>query len=266
MKKTAVYMLLAAFIMLMASCKKDETTNEYKAKAVVEAYLLAGQIIRVYITKEILCISTADTAEALDALTVKIIHNDNTYILTAKGSGNYVSDSTLIVTEGDTYKLEFEYDNNIISSSTTIPSKPTGLTASATSITVEAFDPTGGTLPSFPDPIELTWNNMDNNYFLIVVQNVETSLDPINDTINDRPPAFRNEPAQISSYNIMPMSFIYYGTHHILLYKLNPEYALLYNDNGNNSQNLTTPVSNITNGLGIFTGINADSVIVEVTQ
>jgi len=253
-------------MLTVLSCEKNQTANEYKAKAVVEAYLMANQTMRVHITKEILCTSAADTAETLDALTVKIIHNDNIYILTAKGSGNYVSDSTLIVTEGDTYKLEFEYDNNIISSSATIPSKPTGLTTSATSISVVAFDPSGGTMPTFPDPIKLTWNNPDNNYFLIVVKNVETSLDPINDSINDKPHAFRNEPSQINSYEIQAMSFIYYGTHHILLYKLNPEYALLYNDNGNNSQNLTTPVSNITNGLGIFTGINADSVTVEVTN
>ncbi|NJO24567.1 MAG: hypothetical protein HC867_00495 [Bacteroidia bacterium] len=45
---------------------------------------------------------------------------------------------------------------------------------------------------------------------------------------------------------------------------MQPEYAALYNSNGNSSQNLTTVPTNVQNGLGIFTGVNADTVFVTV--
>lgn len=265
MRKSINYII---FIVLLAAiaCKK-EGSSEYTAKPVVEAYLMAGQPIHLHITKEILYTASTDSVETIDNLQVKIIHKNSQYLLLATGSGEYVSDSTYKVIEGDTYDLEFEYNNMTVTATTIIPSKPSGLTSSADSITIEPRDTTSHTMPTFPDPIALTWNNPSLDYFLVVVKNTETIETPINTrSEGGRPRTFRNEPSQINSYDIQAMSFIYYGLHHIILYKLNTEYALLYKDNGNNSQNLTKVTSNINNGLGIFTGINADSVAVKVIQ
>jgi hypothetical protein len=52
----------------------------------------------------------------------------------------------------------------------------------------------------------------------------------------------------------------------LILYHLNADYAALYNDTGNSSQNLTNPTTNIENGLGIFTGINADTLLLNVIK
>jgi hypothetical protein len=54
--------------------------------------------------------------------------------------------------------------------------------------------------------------------------------------------------------------------HAVILYKLNPEYSTLYDDSGNSSINLKAPYSNITNGLGIFTGMNADTLYLNVKK
>jgi hypothetical protein len=61
------------------------------------------------------------------------------------------------------------------------------------------------------------------------------------------------------------MAFEYLGTHRIILYRILPDYSALYDVNSNSSQNLTSPDSDIENGLGIFTGINADTLWVEVS-
>jgi hypothetical protein len=68
--------------------------------------------------------------------------------------------------------------------------------------------------------------------------------------------AFRKEPNQSNETELSSRDFQYYGNHSIELYHLNPDYAALYNSNSTSSQNLTNPITNVENGLGIFTGIN----------
>jgi hypothetical protein len=261
MKK--IFWLLMIIFPIMNSCKKN-SSDYYTAKAIVEAYLTPNQTVSLHLSSEIMYM-TSDSAAGLDNLTPIISCNGQSYQLTSSGNGYYISDTTLHIIEGNTYSLEFIYKGVTVSSSTVIPTKPSGFAASGTSIVVQQFDPNSGTMPTFPDPIELTWNNPNHDYYMIVVRNIESTLVPT-DTANVNKPAFRTQPTQSNTYKIQPMQFKYYGTHDIILYKLNPEYAALYNDNGSNSLNLTSPESNINNGWGIFTGINADTLQIEVTN
>jgi len=256
-------LLIFFFLLIIISCKKTET-NYSSAKPVVESYLAPNKLVNVYITKEILFSST-DTLQPINNLNVFILCNNVRYELFSSGSGNYVSDTSLHIIPGNTYTLEFEYNNLIVTASTIIPSKPTGFTESGDSIVVQQFDPNSQTMPTFPDPIELNWDNSNHDYYIIVVNNIESTLVPT-DTVNSNKPAFRTQPTQSNLYKIQAMQFKYYGTHNVILYKLNSEYAALYNDNGSNSLNLSSPVSNINNGLGIFTGINADTLNIEVAE
>jgi hypothetical protein len=260
--KKIIWMLILIFP-LMNSCKKN-SSDDYTAKAIVEAYLTPGKTVSLHLTSEIMYM-TSDSAIGLDNLAPIISCNGQSYQLTSSGNGYYVSDTTLHIIEGNTYNLEFIYNGVTVSSSTVIPTKPSGFEASGTSIVVQQFDPNSGTMPTFPEPIELTWDNPNHDYYMIVVRNIESTLVPT-DTVNANKPAFRTQPTQSNTYKIQPMQFKYYGTHNIILYKLNPEYAALYNDNGSNSLNLTSPESNIDNGWGIFTGINADTLQIEVTN
>ena len=50
----------------------------------------------------------------------------------------------------------------------------------------------------------------------------------------------------------------------MVLYKVNPEYAALYEDPGDNSLTIKTPFSNIENGLGIFTAVHSDILYIDV--
>jgi hypothetical protein len=50
------------------------------------------------------------------------------------------------------------------------------------------------------------------------------------------------------------------------LFKVNSEYNNLYNNRGQSSLNLTNPPTNIINGFGIFTAMNADTVGVKVVK
>jgi hypothetical protein len=263
MKKQYLLYALIVCCTAITSCTKDSGSVS-APKAIVEAYLAPNSVASVHITTEILY-TTSDTSAGIENLNVVISCNGISYTLASQGNGYYVADTSLHIVVGNTYTLEFTYNDEIVSSSTVIPAKPTAYTASASSITVQQFDPNSGTMPTFPDPIELDWDNANHDYYLIVVKNIESTLVPT-DTVNINNRAFRTEPTQSNTYKIQAMQFKYYGTHQVILYKLNAEYAALYNDNGSNSLNLTSPVTNITNGFGIFTGINADTLYIEVTN
>jgi hypothetical protein len=78
-------------------------------------------------------------------------------------------------------------------------------------------------------------------------------------------PNFVSGPDQGNSKEINFGEFKYYGKNALLLYRVNTDYAALYNSSGSNSQNLTIVPTNVVNGLGIFTGINlADTLFVKV--
>lgn len=52
----------------------------------------------------------------------------------------------------------------------------------------------------------------------------------------------------------------------IILYHVLPDYASLYEENTTSSKNLTNPSTSITNGYGIFTGLNSDTLYIDAEE
>ena len=88
----------------------------------------------------------------------------------------------------------------------------------------------------FQIQLKISWSNPDSSNYIVVVENIEENPEPI--LTGDQPPPslFLNKPTQGSTYEIPLGSFSYYGTHRILLYHVNPDYALLYEDQETSSQ------------------------------
>lgn len=256
-----VSMLSSVFLLI--GCDK-ENTGTGNTKPVVEAYLQPGQTVSVTITREIPYGTDGTGNYALTDLQVMITNNGNTYTLNHVGDGIY-QNAVIPVIAGDTYSLSFDYSNQAVTASTTVPDKPYGFTSSATSITIPSFgNGSPGTIPTFPDPIDLNWRNPNGDYHFVVVKSAEIDPDEITTSSNLRP-NFTTSPAQGSSQEINFGEFKYYGRNAIILCKVLPDYVALYNSNGSSSQNLTAVPSNINNGLGIFTSINtADTLYITV--
>ena len=269
MKKVFIVQII---LFLLSACEKTAltTASDSVKRPVVEAYLVAGQTPVVKITYQLALGSSDTLLQPIQNLDVFIETDGESHTFSYSASDSlYHADIPWTVETGKTSQLRFAYEGETISAETSVPEKPSGFTLSASSITIEPFgDPgSGGGMPSFPDPIEINWENTDGAYYLIVVNNLETDPESIFEEMDDRPrPSFRTEPEQNSTYELGFQSFSYYGTHQIILYKLNAEYAALYDDNGNSSQNLSTPYTNVLGGLGIFTGINSDTLSITVTQ
>lgn len=258
--------------LLLNACT-DSDQLQFNDVPVVESYLTSNKPVSLQISrKTAFDENVALSADDINALHVKIKYDNQSRIIPAAGEGLY-TDLAFIPQEGTIYQLEFSFNNKTVTSSTQIPSKPLGFEQSVTTIEVQGMTfggGFGGARPEMPDPVKLTWTNDDAGYYMVVIENIETAPIAINDFGSDEEDGprrvFRNEPTQSNQYEIAAMNFQYYGRHRLILFHLNAEYAALYNDNGTTSQNLTNPITNVENGLGIFTGINADTLMINVTE
>jgi hypothetical protein len=264
---------------LLSGCTETNRVINSNQKPVIEAFLAPGKPVSLKLTTVIGYTDAADSiARPIDGQTIQIrVSDGNIFTLKGVGEGLYESANNELVSFGLTYTLDFTYNDLPISATTTIPTRPTGFTLSRNIIYRSKVDLSSGTgggfRPGSEDrtPIEAAWNNPAGEYHFIALINTETTPEAIvilpTDTDNNRFPInrrFNNEPTTANISNIQPQSFQYFGKHYAVLYRLNPDYAALYKSGGTTTQNISTPPTSITNGLGIFTGVNADTLIVNV--
>ncbi|WP_337040529.1 DUF4249 family protein [Emticicia sp. 17c] len=261
----------------LLSCTETNTVVNPGEKPIVEAYLAPGHPVSLKVFTEIPYAETSEgVSEPINGLSIKITGSSGkTFLLQAKGEGIYESKATeLIEAAGSRYKMEFDYMGRTISAETEIPEKPIGFTISTHEISRTQVNLSSGGFPGGGGggfgginntPIELSWSNPENLYHFIAVENTETSpeqiiIPPTGSSFPTMRFRFTNEPLLGTHNNIQPQSLEYFGNYDVILYRINPDYSALYQSSGTTTQNLSTPPSSITNGLGIFTGINADTL------
>jgi hypothetical protein len=283
--KIMKYLFLSIFIALTAqSCVEINDITAAGEKPIIEAYLAPGQPVSMKVFTEIPYSTTDSTfSEPIKGLQIFVKDNasGNEFLLADKGDGIYES-IELIKPAGSSYSMRFEHQGRQISATTIIPERPSGANISKNELyRVErnfsgGFQPgqggPGGFTQEDRTPIEITWANSDKTYYFVAAQYLENTLSPIvqfpaNQNGFTRPPRrFNNRPVQTNVSNIQPQQFEYFGRYAIILYRLNPDYAALYENESTSTQNISTPASEITNGLGIFTGVNADTLLVTVKK
>lgn len=266
--KTKINIIFFSIAFILSACEKQEV-SEFTDSPIIESYLKAGDYLNIKISRQIPFSSNVTySSDDINNLNIQVELNNVVHILTPLGNGNYI-DSSIIVAEDDNFNLTFQFNLKNVTAYTYIPLKPANTSLSVTEIYIERMDSSSGPpTGTQPDPVELTWDNSDNSYYLIIIENVETTLDPIRDFGDNSPPSnmFRKSPTNASSEEIRSMEFQYYGSHRIIIYHVLPDYASLYDQNSTSSQNLTNPSTSITNAYGIFTGLNADTLWLEVTE
>ena len=254
----------------ITACTKTDN-SEFTDSPIVESYLKPGDHPLVKLSRQTPFSSTVNySSDDINALSIKINNNNISRILTPLGEGLYV-DSSLTVAEGERYDISFIFNSKTVKAYTEVPYKPRDFTQSATSITIAQMNSSSGfptSMPTMPDPISLTWNNPDGSYYIVVIENMEKTLTAIRDFGDRTPPGnmFRKQPTTSSGTEIQSMEFQYYGKHRLILYHVLPDYASLYSDKQSSSQNLTNPSTSITNGYGIFTALNSDTLYLTVKK
>ena len=231
-------------------------------QAIVEGYISPGKGVSIKITQEISA-GAIYTLMPLDDLKVKIDKNRVPYTLCYMGKGIYANPD-MVIKERDTCRLYFGYNGAEVSAFTIVPTRPTGFTCSSQTVKYMSW----GSRIS-PDLLELTWDNPDVEYHMVIIKNVETGAPLVlmnNHTLRDHniytAPTLENK-VSIPTYE----NFFRLGKHEVILHKILPECAILFNEPNNNSKNLVSSLTNIKNGHGIFTGVStSDTLLLTVSQ
>ena len=271
MKFIKLISLLSSFVLLFLSCEKQNTEVTESKTTVVEGYLHAGKSIDSLKITQSLSLALADNTIALDDLVVNISDSSNQYALNSIGNGIY-QNAELIIENDKNYRLEIERDGAIVSAETYIPNKKEAQ-ISLTQVElpkIELNAPIGFPTGSI-DAVEITWDNSEGDYYYVSIRNIETNPEIVNENDAANGGLSRrfiiSEPQISSFYAIFPRrEFSHYGTHQIIVYRVNPEYAALYESSGNSTLSLEEPPTNIENGFGIFTGASSDTLYLEVVK
>jgi hypothetical protein len=258
------------FGILLQSCEKN--SNNKSDLLVVEGFLFEDeQVDSIRLVKSLPFESVDTVYSVVDDAEIKIRNNGQEYKLNNIGNGYYSYPGTdLAIAEEQTYSLEIDYGGSVITSSTTVPKKTSVVSISADVITIDtvmSFRPGG---PGFGDDNSVTvnWENPDKNYYYIVIESTDPEAEDIvmGNSGTSFPGGFpggrqtrfmfRSEPFIGDTYTINSRTLQKYGEHTVRVYSVNEEYANLYENRSQDSRNLSEPVTNIKNGLGIFTAFS----------
>lgn len=284
-------LIILSFALSFTSCIDVNNVINPGDKPIVEAYLAPNHTVSMKVFTEIPYSETDSTFSVPISglsITIKNLSGASFTLTESETKGTYVSTAKL-GDAGQTYSMSFIHNGRTVSATTILPVKPVGFQMSVSEIEriyrdlSSGFQGGGGGGPGGPPQgggfqqeaqtnITLTWTNPDEIYHFVAAQYLETTLSPIvqfptNETGFTRPARrFTNRPIKTNTSSVQSQQFEYFGRYAIILYRLNPDYAALYENDNTSSQNLVTPVSTIENGLGIFTGVNADTLILNVKK
>jgi len=270
MMKKIMILALLSFGTFISSCDDERTTLSDINGVVVEAYLNADRPLTHFRLTQLIPLGSTDTLTTIDDAFISISNNGNTYELLNVGDGFY-ENTDLIIQSDETYELSLEYFDTEITATTYVPSKLEGLTISDTEIfRTEIADFSDLQNQTIPEPTEVSWDNLVDSYYFVSIKNLENEPKPINTLFEEfgfEFPELVTPPEVTTNYFINQFGDItHFGDYEVVVFKVNPEYAELYQSDDLNTNSLSEAATNIENGYGIFTGINSDTISFKVKE
>lgn len=270
--KNIKYTQLLLLALLIWSCD-DESEVATIDELTVEAYLHAGQPLdSVKFAKVIPLDSLEALSVPVDLIPIITDTEGAEYELFYSGEAGIYTNPDLIIEEGQIYTIEVGYNEKTVFAETFIPEAPTALELSDTLIKRAKIDDITDIFDQeIPEPIEVNWEGEADAFYFVNVANIEEDPELINTFIDEEDlperPNILTEPSTQTSYAVNTFADItHYGTYEVTVFRVNPEYVTLYEDNTSGSGALNEIRTNVQNGFGIFTGINSATIYFEVTQ
>jgi len=268
MKNKMNILKLAALIALVFTtfaCEETITTSINKDLVVVQAFVYSDEPVKDISLTEVLPLGSLDTiAPPIINAEVFISDGINKYLLISdelRAGFYYYPNNDLIINSGDELVLEINYNNQQIVAKTTVPPKPQNLKLDSDTLLIPNVT-TG--IKDLPDldyyGATLSWDNLDNSYYYVVIQNVEENPQPIDLQFGKFATRFVSAPSISNEYKLSFRTITHLGRHLLVLYRVNQEYVDLYESRDQDSRNLNEPLTNIENGLGVFSAFASDSV------
>ncbi|MBU0474645.1 MAG: DUF4249 domain-containing protein [Bacteroidetes bacterium] len=257
--------LLLQLLIIAIGCEESVTTSINKDLVVVQGFIYADQPVRDIFLSEVLPLGSLDTlAPSITDAEVFILKENNKYLLTAnelKKGFYYYDQNDLTIKSGDELSLEVNYNGQQMFAETIVPPKPQNLILNTDTLLIPNIT-TG--IRDIVDldkySTTLTWNNIDNGYYYVVIENIEENPVPIDIQFGKFASRFVSAPSISSEYKVSFRTITHLGKHIMMLYRVNQEYVDLYESRDQDSRNLNEPLTNIKNGLGVFSAFASDSV------
>ncbi len=256
-----------------AACDSDLAfAPEAPDTFVVQAFLFAGEPVTEVTVTGVLPIdadSTAVAAPIADAR-IAILREGERFDLGPTegepGRYHYPRDD-LLVEVGDVFALEASHGGRTATAETVVPVPPQGLSLSATVMAPPRFALRGGGFqPGAGDGLVARWENSASALHYLVVDNLEADPAPFAESPFGGGFArrFVQRPTAGDSALVSSRSLSHFGRHRVKLYRVNEEYANLYEGLNQDSRDLNEPPSNVRGALGVFSAFSADSAFFEV--
>lgn len=267
MKKIILIQTLFIFVFIL-SCSEDSPLVPDDSLIVVQAYLYANEpVTDIRITHTLSLDADSSNAPPINNADVYLTKQGISYVLDpSPGDSGYYHNDSIQVSTGDEFSINIEYEDQSISGETIVPDAPVDVTISQQNMIIPAdfdmHDLRSGVYDSIE--IEVNWTNNDESLYYIVLDNIEDNPAQLDIGFSNFPRRFISQPVNRDNYPVRIMMITHYGRHRVKVYKINQEYADLYESRQQDSRDLNEPLTNIKNGLGIFTAFNCDSVFFDV--
>ena len=252
----------------------------------LEGYLYQGSPVdSIHLTKAVTFDSGDTIYPPVNDASVYIEWNNIKYELANIDNGYYkYSGIDLNVKVGEKYSISILYKGKETTSSTVVPAVPQKITISGTTLSVDTTFtftmPGSSSSVQESSDLKITWDNPTNDYFFAVIENTNPNAADIKYATGDFPGgsfggsgggfggsggggprpggmfSFRSSPFKGNEYTVNSRSLKKYGKHTVKIYRVNQEYADLYDNRVQDSRNLTEPITNVKGGLGIFTAFS----------
>lgn len=264
------------FVMLSAlllGCDSVDS-NEIDDLVVVEAFLFAGEpVTNIRLAEAIPLASEDSVAVPISDAAVYLVKEDVRYPLAPSDSAGYYHypDTDLSVEAGDVFRLEVAYEGTSIAAETVVPPAPTGVTLSSQTLEVATFGGpgSGGGPPQVQNnALTVTWDNPSATLHYVVIESLVTGEPEyiLPEFIRERFAGFRliTSPTDAHFFDVNARALEVFGPHRAVVYRVNQEYADLYENREQDSRDLNEPPTNVEGGLGVFSAFNSDVAAFEV--
>ncbi len=272
--KSHAIIIVLLLLICGSSCEHPDPVSSAEELVVLEGFLYEGEAVdHIHLGKTISFASEDTIFPDISDASVTLGWGEEEYILEPseeEGFYHYPLDDLEVII-GETYRISITYKGQEISAETMVPARPAGMVLSAESV---SFDPDLNMWERMSQglgEIEVTWDNPENDYFYILVENIEE--DPEDIELGFTPPGgarnfrFLSQPFKTDTYIIRVfLSIQQYGIHRVRLFRVNQEYADLYENREQDSRSLAEPLTNVVNGLGVFTAFSYEDAFFKVEK
>ena len=263
--------LLAA---VLTACADTTTSPEDDARlVVVEAFLFAGEPVDdVRLTETVPLGEDPALAPTVDDAAVRLVRGGESWTLAKldePGAYGYMG-SDLDVRAGDIFRIEIDAFGRTATGETTVPGPPLAMELDKDTLRVPELTPAviqSGILQILQ--LTVIWENPDGNLHFVDIEGVNPDSESIFPNFGGRGGQrfrLRAPPTSEAFHTVRLPELEHLGPHRAIVYRVNREYADLYENRVQDSRDLVEPPSNIRNGLGVFSAFSSDERGFEVVR